>query len=120
MGQTPDRIKRQIEKTKTEIAATVAALGLSATATASDLKQGVALALDDVGNKAGDATASFAAKQLKLGDPTALLVGSAIVGFVAGFLAPMSAFERKRLGPVGAELLASMKSASQELLGNAI
>ncbi len=117
MGQSPDQIKKQIEKTKSDIGATVSALQTSAAATASDVTKGVALSIDDLGNKAGDATASLAAKQPKLSDPTPLLVASAIAGFVAGFLAPMSEFERKRLGPVGAEVLVRFKAAREDLLG---
>jgi hypothetical protein len=117
MGQSPAKITRQIEETKSDIGATVAALQISAAATANDVTKSVALSIDDLGNKAGDATASFAAKQPKLGDPTPLLVASAIVGFVAGFLAPMSEFERKRLGPVGAEVVTRFKAAREDLLG---
>jgi hypothetical protein len=120
MGQTPDKIKRRMNETKASIEATVTALQISAAATASDVTKSVALSIDDLGNKAADATASIVAKQPKLGDPTPLLVASAIVGFVAGFLAPMSAFERKRLAPAGAELLVRMKSAREDLLGNLI
>jgi hypothetical protein len=102
---------------KLKIGGTVAALQISAAATANDLKKGAALTVGDLGEKAGDATASFATKQPKLEDPMPLLIASAIVGFAAGFLAPMSAFERKRLGPVGTELMARMKTAREDLLG---
>jgi hypothetical protein len=120
MGQSPDKITRQINETKASIEATVAALQVSAAATASDVTKSVALSIDDLGNKAGDATASFVAKQPKLGDATPLLVAGAIVGFVAGFLAPMSAFERIGLAPAGAELLTLVKSTRKDLFGNLI
>ena len=117
MGETPDQIKRQMNDTKANIESNVAALQTSASATADDVQKTVALSIGDLGAKAGDATAQLVAKQPKLDDPLPLLVASAIVGFVAGFLAPVSSFERKRLGPVGAELMTRVKTAREELLG---
>ena len=117
MGQTPDAIKKQMSATRADIEDAVARLQPSAESAASDASKNVALAIGDLGNKAGDVAAQLNIGGPKLADPTPLLIASAVVGFAAGFFAPSTDFERRRLGPVGAELLSRLKSAREELLG---
>jgi len=103
--------------TRADIEDAVAKLQPSAASAASDASKTVALAIGDLGNKAGDVTGKIPISGPKLADPTPLLIASVVVGFAAGFFAPSSDFERRRLGPVGAEVLTRLKSAREELLG---
>jgi hypothetical protein len=115
MGQTPDDIKRQMSDTRSSIENTVGALQTATAAAATDVSTRVAESVSALGDTASNATIAAVNAVPKLENPIPLLVGAALAGFAIGFAAPISAFERKRLQPLGDEIVRRVQNARQEV-----
>lgn len=117
MGETPNDIERQMNGTRTDIENTLGAIKMSAASTADRIGTNVASTVNDAGNRAGDLGVSLASGIPKLENPMPFMLAAAVAGFAAGFLAPLTDFERKRLGPVGEDLVSRLRTARAELVG---
>ena len=117
MGETPNDIQRQMNGTRTDIEQTLDALKTSTATTANAVGTSVAGTVNDLGTRAGNVGSNLASSIPKLENPMPFMLAAAIAGFAAGFLAPLSTFERKRLGPVGEDLVSRLRSARAEIVG---
>ena len=107
MGQDPDAIRQDIEKTRERMGDTVDALGHKADVP-SRARERVSGAVDTVRSKVGGATPD--GQEVRQGaqravgvvqsNPLGLAIGAAAVGFLAGLAIPSSRVEDERLGPI--------------------
>ena len=134
MGQTPDEIRREIERTRNEMSETAGALGYKANVPArtkgwvAGKKDAVVSAVagtkDDVASTLSDATPDR--EQIKAGgrravgiaesNPLGLAIAGAAVGFVAGIFTPSTKIENERLGPMADQLKQGAAEAGQEAI----
>ena len=61
-------------------------------------------------------SARIATNDVLTKNPLVLAIGAIAVGLLAGFIVPISAFEREKLGPVGGRLTDRAKSSAAELV----
>lgn len=130
MGEDPDRIRQQIEETRSEMGDTVDALSYKADVKSRakeslmDTKDSLKAKITGAGDRVGDATPD--ADQLKQGarraagvaqeNPIGLAVGSVAVGFVLGMLLPASRLEDEKLGPMADDVKEKAKETGEEAL----
>ena len=145
MGEDPDRIRAEIERTRAEMEGTVDALGYKADVksrakeslqetrdsakesvmgTTRSVKEKLVGAKDSVADTAGGATPdreqitrqARQAKGLAQENPVGLALGAVAVGFVAGLLIPSTRVEDDKLGEVSDQVVEKAKETGQEAL----
>ena len=102
MGEDPDRIRRDIERTREQMSDTVGALGYKA----------------DVKSRAKNEVKGQAkrAKSVAEENPLGLAIGAAAVGFLAGMLIPSTRVEDERIGELADDVKERAKQTGQEAL----
>ena len=121
MGEEPGEIRQEIEETRSRMGETVEAISYKtdvksrASDFVSEKKNAVTSrvtgAMPDKGSvQAKGRRAASRAQQ----NPLGLLVGSAAVGFLVGFLAPATRVEDERVGEVADELKERARETGQE------
>jgi ElaB/YqjD/DUF883 family membrane-anchored ribosome-binding protein len=128
MGQEPEAIRADIERTRAEMGDTVEALGYKADVK-SRAKDKVTETKDRLTGKVSDVTGSVTGtvsdktpdtRQVKRAagiaqeNPLGLAIGGAAVGFVVGLLVPSSRVEDEKLGPVADQVKDQVKETGQE------
>jgi gas vesicle protein len=137
MGEDPDEIRAEIERTRAEMGDTVDALGYKTDVKArakdsiQDKKEsvmGVASSAKErlvgAGQSVGDATPDSEqvkhqarrAKSVAQENPLGLAVGAVAVGFLAGMLVPSTRVEDEKLGPMSDDVVERAKETGQEAL----
>jgi gas vesicle protein len=134
MGEDPDRIRAEIERTRAEMETTVDALGYktdvksrakeSVMDTTRSVKERLVGAKDSVADTAGGATPdreqitrqARQAKGLAQENPVGLALGAVAIGFVAGLLIPSTRVEDEKLGEVSDQVVEKAKETGQEAL----
>lgn len=134
MGQTPDEIRSEIERTRNEMSETAGALGYKANVPArtkgwvADKKDAVVSAVagtkDNVTSTLSDATPDR--EQIKAGgrravsvaesNPLGLALAGVAIGFVAGIFTPSTKTESEKLGPLADQVKHGAAEAGQEAL----
>jgi len=126
MGEDPDRIRREIEATRSEMGDTVDALTYKADVK-SRAKERVVGTKDSIKSKlVGVGDAAPDGEQVKQNarraagmaqeNPLGLAIGSIAAGFIIGLLLPSSNVEDRRLGPVADDVKAKAKETGHEAL----
>ena len=128
MGQEPDRIRAEIEQTRSEMSETVDALGYKAdvkTRAKENLqskkesaKESIVGVKDKVVGSTPD-SAEVKDKARRAGsvaqqNPLGLAIGSVAVGFLAGMLIPSTQVEDEKLGPVADDVKEKVRETGQE------
>ena len=137
MGEDPDVIRAEIERTRSEMDETVDALGYKtdvksrAKDSIQDKKEsvmGVASSAKErlvgAGQSVGDATPdgeqvkdnATRAAGVAQENPLGLVVGSIAAGFLVGMLLPSSRVEDQKLGPIADDVKEKVKETGQEAL----
>jgi ElaB/YqjD/DUF883 family membrane-anchored ribosome-binding protein len=123
MGEDPNAIRADIERTRAEMGETVDALGYKADVR-SRAKDKMTETKDRIAGKVSGATpdASGARQQGRRAagvaqeNPLGLAIGSVAVGFLAGMLVPTSRVEDEKIGPVAEQVRGQVKETGQEAL----
>ena len=117
MGEEPGEIRQEIEETRSRMGETVDAIGYK-----TDVKQRVSDKASSLTSRVTDrvpdresvqSTGRRAAGWAQQ-NPLGLLIGSAAVGFLVGFLAPATRVEDERVGEVADELKERARETGQE------
>jgi gas vesicle protein len=98
MGEDPNAIRADIERTRADMGDTVDALGYKA----------------DVKSRAKDRISDTASVAQE--NPLGLAIGGVAVGFLAGILVPSSRVEDEKLGPMADQVKDQIKETGQEAL----
>jgi gas vesicle protein len=119
MGEEPDRIRDQIERTRSDMSETVDALGYKADVK-TRAKEKVVGVKDRIAGATPDTDDAMRqarrAKSVAEENPLGLAVGAVAVGFLAGMLIPATRVEDERLGPVADDVKERAKQTGQEAL----
>jgi ElaB/YqjD/DUF883 family membrane-anchored ribosome-binding protein len=117
MGQEPEAIRADIERTRAEMGDTVEALGYKADVK-SRAKDKVTETKDRLTGKVSDTAPDKQQVRRAAGiaqeNPLGLAIGGAAVGFVVGLLVPSSRVEDEKLGPVADQVKDQVKETGQE------
>ena len=117
MGQEPEAIRADIERTRAEMGDTVEALGYKADVK-SRAKDKVTETKDRLTGKVSDTAPDKQQVRRVAGiaqeNPLGLAIGGAAVGFVVGLLVPSSRVEDEKLGPVADQVKNQVKETGQE------
>ncbi|HET8950568.1 MAG TPA: DUF3618 domain-containing protein [Solirubrobacteraceae bacterium] len=141
MGEDPDRIRADIERTRAQMEGTVDALGYKADVksrakeslqetrdsakesvmgTTRSMKEKLVGAKDSAGEATPDREQvkhqARQAKGLAQENPVGLALGAIAVGFVAGLLIPATRVEDEKLGEVSDQVVEKAKETGQEAL----
>ena len=141
MGEDPDRIRADIERTRAQMEGTVDALGYKADVksrakeslqetrdsakesvmgTTRNMKEKLVGAKDSAGDATPDREQvkrqARQAKGLAQENPVGLALGAVAVGFVAGLLIPSTRVEDEKLGEVSYQVVEKDKETGQEAL----
>ena len=145
MGKDSSEIRRQIEETRAQMGDTVEALAYNADVPArikdkindrvETVKGAIGGAIENVkdtvggaAGRAGDAIGGstpdmddvryVARRSVGIGyeNPLGLAIGALAVGFLGGLLAPVSDFEREKVGPIRDDLMDKAQSVGAEVL----
>jgi hypothetical protein len=108
MGEDPEAIRADIERTRAEMGDTVDAIGYKADVK-TRAKEKLSRATPD--GRQVKRVASSAQE-----NPLGLAVGSIAVGFLAGLLVPSSRMEDEKIGPMADQVKDQIKETSQEAL----
>jgi ElaB/YqjD/DUF883 family membrane-anchored ribosome-binding protein len=116
MGEDPDRIRAEIERTREQMEGTVDALGYKA-----DVKSRAKESLQGTRDSAKESVMQITrqagqAKGLAQENPVGLALGAVAVGFVAGLLIPSTRVEDEKLGEVSDQVVEKAKETGQEAL----
>jgi len=130
MGQDPEAIRADIERTRAEMGDTVEALGYKADVK-SRAKDKMSETKNRITGKVSDVTGSVTGtvsdktpdkQQVKRAastaqeNPLGLAVGSIAAGFLLGMLVPSSRVEDEKLGPMADQVKDQLKETGQEAL----
>jgi len=130
MGQEPEAIRADIERTRDEMGDTVDAIGYKADVK-SRAKDKMSETKDRITGKVSDVTGSVTGKvsdvapdgqQVKRAagvaqeNPLGLALGGVAVGFIAGMLAPSSRIEDEKIGPMADQVKDQIKETGQEAM----
>ena len=122
MGQDPEAIRADIERTRVEMGDTVDALGYKADVK-SRTKDKMTQAKDKITGKVSGATPDKQqAKRMASTaqeNPLGLAIGGIAVGFLAGLLVPSSRVEDEKLGPMADQVKDQLKETGQEAMDRA-
>ena len=117
MGEEPEAIRADIERTRAEMGDTVDALGYKADVK-TRAKDKMSETKDRLTGKVSSATPD--GQQVKRAastaqeNPLGLAIGGVAVGFLAGLLVPSSRVEDEKLGPIADQVKDQVKETGQE------
>jgi ElaB/YqjD/DUF883 family membrane-anchored ribosome-binding protein len=119
MGQDPEAIRADIERTRAEMGDTVGAIGYK-TDVKTRAKDKISETKDRITGKVSDAApdgrqvrhAASTAQE----NPLGLAVGGVAAGFLLGMLVPSSRVEDEKLGPIADQVKDQVKETGQEAL----
>jgi ElaB/YqjD/DUF883 family membrane-anchored ribosome-binding protein len=117
MGEDPNAIRADIERTRAEMGDTVEALGYKA-----DVKSRAKDRISETKNKLTGKASDVApdGRQVKRAagvaqeNPLGLAIGGVAVGFIAGLLVPTSRVEDEKIGPMADQVKDQVKETGQE------
>jgi len=118
MGEDPNAIRADIERTRAEMGDTVEALGYKADVK-SRAKDRISETKDKLTGKASDVAPD--GRQVKRAarvaqeNPLGLAIGGVAVGFIAGLLVPTSRVEDDKIGPMADQAPTSAVPLDQQL-----
>jgi hypothetical protein len=115
MGEDPNAIRADIERTRADMGDTVDAIGYKADVK-SRTKDKVNRLTGRVSDAAPDKQQVKRAAGIAQENPLGLAVGGIAVGFVAGLLVPSSRVEDEKLGPIADQVKDQAKEVGQEAL----
>jgi len=115
MGQDPEAIRADIERTRAEMGDTVDAIGYKADVK-SRAKDKLGRVTGRVSDAAPDKQQVRRAASTAQENPLGLALGGVAVGFVAGLLVPSSRVEDEKLGPMADQVKDQIKETGQEAL----
>ena len=119
MGQQPEAIRADIERTREEMGDTVEALGYKADVK-SRAKDKMSETKDRITGKVSDATPDGRQVKRAAGiaqeNPLGLAIAGVAVGFVVGLLVPSSRVEDEKIGPMADQVKDQIKETGQETL----
>jgi ElaB/YqjD/DUF883 family membrane-anchored ribosome-binding protein len=117
MGEDPDAIREDIERTRAEMGDTVDALGYKADVK-SRAKERVTQTKDRITGRVSDATPDGQQVKRAAGvvqeNPLGLAVGAIAAGFLAGLLVPTSRVEDEKIGPIAEQAREQVKETGRE------
>jgi hypothetical protein len=108
MGEDPNVIRADIERTRAEMGDTVDALGYKA-----DVKT---RAKEKISGMTPDGRQVRRAANTAQENPLGLAIGGVAVGFLAGLLIPSSRVEDEKIGPMADQVKDQIKETGQEAL----
>jgi ElaB/YqjD/DUF883 family membrane-anchored ribosome-binding protein len=115
MGEDPEAIRADIERTRAEMGETVDAIGYKA-----DVKSRAKDKVNRMTGRVSDATPDK--QQVKRAastaqeNPLGLAIGGVAVGFLAGLLIPSSRVEDEKIGPMADQVKDQLKETGQEAM----
>jgi ElaB/YqjD/DUF883 family membrane-anchored ribosome-binding protein len=119
MGEEPDAIRADIERTRAEMGDTVEALGYKADVK-TRAKDKMTETKDRITGKVSDAAPDGRQVRRAAGvaqeNPLGLAIGGVAVGFIAGMLVPSSRVEDEKLGPMADQVKDQIKETGQEAI----
>jgi gas vesicle protein len=117
MGEDPNAIRADIERTRAEMGDTVDALGYKADVK-SRAKDKISDTKDRITGKVSDVTPDGQQVKRAAGvaqeNPLGLALGGVAVGFIAGMLVPSSRVEDEKIGPMADQVKDQLKETGQE------
>jgi ElaB/YqjD/DUF883 family membrane-anchored ribosome-binding protein len=119
MGEDPNAIREDIERTRSEMGDTVEALGYKA-----DVKSRAKDRISETKNKLTGKASDVApdGEQVKRAagvaqeNPLGLAIGGVAVGFIAGLIVPTSRVEDEKIGPMADQVKDQIKETGQEAM----
>ena len=115
MGEDPNLIRADIERTRAEMGDTVDALGYKA-----DVKSRTKDRVNRLTGRVSDATPDKQqvkrAASVAQENPVGLAVGGVAAGFLLGMLVPSSRVEDEKIGPMADQVKDQIKETGQEAL----
>ena len=108
MGEDPNLIRADIERTRAEMGDTVDALGYKA-----DVKSRAKERINRMTPDGGQVKRAASSAQE---NPLGLALGGIAVGFLAGLVVPSSRVEDEKLGPIADQVKNQVKETGQEAL----
>jgi gas vesicle protein len=119
MGQEPEAIRADIERTRAEMGDTVGAIGYKADVK-SRTKDRISDTKDRLTGKVSDVTPDGQQVKRAAGvaqeNPLGLAIGGVAVGFIAGLLVPTSRVEDEKIGPMADQVKDQLKETGQEAM----
>jgi ElaB/YqjD/DUF883 family membrane-anchored ribosome-binding protein len=119
MGEDPNAIRADIERTRAEMGDTVDAIGYKADVK-SRAKDRIGETKDRLTGKVSDVTPDGQQVKRAAGvaqeNPLGLAIGGIAVGFLAGMLAPSSRVEDEKIGPMADQVKDQIKETGQEAM----
>ena len=119
MGEDPNLIRADIERTRAEMGDTVEAIGYKADVK-SRAKDRISDTKDRLTGKVSDVTPDGQQVKRAAGvaqeNPLGLAIGGIAVGFLAGMLAPSSRVEDEKIGPMADQVKDQIKETGQEAM----
>jgi gas vesicle protein len=119
MGEDPNAIRADIERTRTEMGDTVEAIGYKADVK-SRAKDKITGTKDRITGKVSDVTPDGQQVKQAAGvaqeNPLGLALGGVAVGFIAGMLVPGSRVEDEKIGPMADQVKDQIKETGQEAM----
>jgi len=119
MGEDPNVIRADIERTRAEMGDTVDALGYKADVK-SRTKDRISETKDRITGKVSDATPDGGQVKKAAGvaqeNPLGLAVGGIAAGFLVGMLVPSSRVEDEKIGPMADQVKDQIKETGQEAM----
>jgi gas vesicle protein len=119
MGEDPNAIRADIERTREEMGDTVDAIGYKADVK-SRAKDRITDTKDRLTGRVSDATPDGQQVKRAAGvaqeNPLGLAIGGVAVGFLAGMLAPSSRVEDEKIGPMADQVKDQLKETGQEAM----
>jgi gas vesicle protein len=119
MGEDPNAIRADIERTRAEMGDTVDAIGYKADVK-SRAKDKISDTKDRITGKVSDVTPDGQQVKHAAGvaqeNPLGLALGGVAVGFIAGMLIPASRVEDEKIGPVADQVKDQIKETGQEAM----
>src|SRR5690349_6167979 len=117
MGEDPNAIRADIERTRAEMGDTVDALGYKADVK-SRAEDRISDTKDKLTGKVSDAAPDGQQVKRAAGvaqeNPLGLALGGVAVGFIAGLLVPTSRVEDEKIGPMADQVKDQIKETGQE------
>jgi gas vesicle protein len=119
MGEDPNAIRADIERTRADMGDTVEAIGYKADVK-SRAKDRITDTKDRLTGKVSDVTPDGQQVKRAAGvaqeNPLGLAIGGIAVGFLAGMLAPSSRVEDEKIGPMADQVKDQIKETGQEAM----
>jgi ElaB/YqjD/DUF883 family membrane-anchored ribosome-binding protein len=119
MGEDPNAIRADIERTRAEMGDTVEALGYKADVK-SRAKDRISETKDRLTGKVSDVAPDGHQVKRAAGvaqeNPLGLALGGVAVGFIAGMLVPSSRAEDEKIGPMADQVKDQIKETGQEAM----